>query len=176
MAGFYFLAISSGVGLLAFAWFILKAQSASALKVGLLAVFAGGTVLWSLRPRRDHFEAPGPELTRGDQPELFAVLDEVASAANQATPQEVYALQDVNAWVCTRGGVLGTGGRRVMGLGIPLLHLLTVDQLKAVLAHEFGHYGGGDTKIGRVVYQTRMGLGRTLEAVDGKAIAILFAV
>jgi hypothetical protein len=63
-----------------------------------------------------------------------------------------------------------------MGLGIPLLHLLTVDQLKAVLAHEFGHYGGGDTKVGRLVYHTRLGLGRTLEAVDGKAVAALFNV
>jgi Zn-dependent protease with chaperone function len=174
MAGFYLLALASGIGLLAFAWVALAAKSVATLKVALLAAVAGGTVLFSLRPRVDRFEPPGPALTREAQPELFGVIEDVARATRQAVPRQVYAVPDVNAWVSTRGGVLGIGGRRVMGLGLPLLHLLTVDQLKAVLAHEFGHYGGGDTKVGRLVYHTRAGLGRTLDAVEGKAIAILF--
>ena len=174
MAGFYLLAVGSGVGLLALAWAALSVQGAGGLKVAFLSGLAGGTVLLSLRPRRDKFEAPGPTLTKDAQPELFTVIEDVARAANQEMPVEVYAIPDVNAWVSTRGGVLGFSGRRVMGLGIPLLHLLTVDQLKAVLAHEFGHYGGGDTNIGRLVYHTRLGLGRTLAAVEGKSIEALF--
>ncbi len=174
MAGFYVLALASGVGLLALAWLVLQAKSAVTIKAAFFAAVAGGTILWSLRPQFDHFEAPGPELTRDAQPELFGVIDDIARATKQAMPRHVYAIPDVNAWVSTRGGLLGIGGRRVMGLGIPLLHLLTVDQLKAVLAHEFGHYDGGDTKVGRLVYQTRLGLARTLEAVDGKAVAVLF--
>jgi Zn-dependent protease with chaperone function len=174
MAGFYVLAIGSGVGLMTIAWLAAATKSAAGFKVAFFCAIAGGTVLWSLRPRVDHFEPPGPELTRETQPELFGVIDEVARATRQDMPQHVYALTDVNAWVSTRGGLLGVGGRRVMGLGIPLLHLLTVDQLKAVLAHEFGHYGGGDTKIGRLVYHTRLGLGRTLMAINGKAIAVVF--
>ena len=176
MIGFYVLAIGSGVGLLAIAWFAVTMKSAATAKLAFLSAVAGGTVLLSLRPRRDKFEPPGPRLLKEAQPDLFAVIEDVARAANQEMPVEVYAIPDVNAWVSTRGGVLGVGGRRVMGLGIPLLHLLTVDQLKAVLAHEFGHYGGGDTRVGRLVYHTRLGLGRTLEAVDGKAVAALFNV
>ena len=174
MAGFYLLAIGSGVGLIALAVFALSLQAAGAAKLAFFAAVAGGTVLWSLRPRRDNFEPPGPALTNEAQPELFTVIEDVARATNQEMPVEVYAIPDVNAWVADRGGTLGVGGRRVMGLGIPLMHLLTVDQLKAVLAHEFGHYGGGDTKIGRLVYHTRLGLGRTLAAVHGKSIAVLF--
>jgi heat shock protein HtpX len=174
MAGFYVLALATGVGLFAIAWIALLAKSAATIKLAFFSAVAGGTVLWSLRPRFDRFEAPGPELTREAQPELFGVIDDVARATKQATPRHVHAIPDVNAWVSTRGGVLGIGGRRVMGLGVPLLHLLTVDQLKAVLAHEFGHYGGGDTKVGRLVYHTRLGLGRTLQAVDGKLVSVLF--
>jgi heat shock protein HtpX len=174
MAGFYLLAIATGVGLFGFAWIAIKAKSAATAKVAFFSAVAGGSVLLSLRPRRDKFVPPGPRLTKEAQPELFKVVEDVAHATNQAMPVEVYAIPDVNAWVTTRGGLLGVGGRRVMGLGIPLLHLLTVDQLKAVLAHEFGHYGGGDTKIGRLVYHTRLGLGRTLEAVEGKSIEVLF--
>ena len=174
MAGFYALAIASGLGLLVLAYFAVIAKSAATLKLAFFSAVAGGTVLLSLRPRFDKFEAPGPALTKSAQPELFAVIEDIARTTNQTMPAEVYAIHDVNAWVATRGGILGIGGRRVMGLGLPLMHLLTVDQLKAVLAHEFGHYGGGDTKIGRLVYHTRMGLGRTLVAVEGKSIAVLF--
>ncbi len=175
MAGFYVLAIATGLGGFALAWLMVQGKGIGLYKFAFLSAAAGGTVLWSLRPRIDRFEPPGPRLTRAAQPELFAAIEDVARATDQSMPAEVYAVADVNAFVSTRGGVLGVGGRRVMGLGIPLLHLLTVDELKAVLAHEFGHYGGGDTKIGRLVYHTRLGLGRTLQAIEGKSIETLFA-
>jgi hypothetical protein len=82
-------------------------------------------------------------------------------------PAEVYLVPEVNAWVGQRGGLMGFGGRRVMGLGLPLLQLLTVSQLKAVLAHEFGHYYGGDTKLGPWIYKTRAAIGRTLYNLSG---------
>jgi hypothetical protein len=78
-------------------------------------------------------------------------------------PAEVYLVGDMNAWVAHRGGLMGMGARGIMGLGLPLLQTLSVSELRAVLAHEFGHYHGGDTKLGRFVYQTRVAIGRTLE-------------
>ena len=112
MAGFYLLAIASGAALLALAVFLTKAGGLGGLKLAFLSAAAGGTVLWSLRPRVDRFEPPGPLLTRDAQPDLFSVIDDVASASAQAMPVEVYATPDVNAFVSTRGGVLGIGGRR----------------------------------------------------------------
>jgi heat shock protein HtpX len=58
---------------------------------------------------------------------------------------------------------MGLGGRRVMGLGLPLMQLLKVAEFRGVLAHEFGHYHGGDTKLGPWVYKTRGAIGRTFE-------------
>jgi Zn-dependent protease with chaperone function len=86
----------------------------------------------------------------------------VADATQQASPSEVYVLPEMNAWVAQRGGVLGMGSGRVMGLGLPLLSRLTVAQFAAVLAHEFGHYDGGDTALGPWIYKTRAAIGRTL--------------
>jgi hypothetical protein len=60
---------------------------------------------------------------------------------------------------------MGFGSRRVMGLGLPLLSMLRVSELKAVLAHEFGHYYGGDTKLGPWVYKTRQALIRTVASL-----------
>jgi len=55
---------------------------------------------------------------------------------------------------------LAAGGSWVLVL--PLLQTLTVSQFRAVLAHEFGHYYGGDTKLGPWVYKTRGALARTI--------------
>ena len=54
-----------------------------------------------------------------------------------------------------------------MGVGLPLLELLTEAELRAVIAHEFGHYVGGDTALGPWIYRTRAAIGRTLEEVAG---------
>jgi Zn-dependent protease with chaperone function len=54
----------------------------------------------------------------------------------------------------------------VMGLGLPLLQTLTVSQFRAVMAHEFGHYYGGDTKLGPWVYKTRAAIVRTLLGIS----------
>jgi Zn-dependent protease with chaperone function len=124
-------------------------------------------ILRSILPRRDRFEAPGPPLIASRQPRLFAELASLAKATGQAMPAEVYLVADVNAWVSQRGGILGLGGRRVMGLGLPLLQVLTIPQLRAVLAHEFGHYHGGDVRVGPWIYRTRQALLRTLRGLAG---------
>jgi len=57
--------------------------------------------------------------------------------------------------VAQRGGMLGFGSRRVMALGYPLLSVLSVSELRAVIAHEFAHYYGGDTGFGPWTNKTR---------------------
>ncbi len=161
-AGFYLLALAIAAALIALPvleWVYAHRVDGRILVLGLAG---GGTILWSLLPRRDRFEAPGPRLTREAQPELFAEIDAVARAAGLAAPDDVYLVPDVNAWVAQRGGALGLGGRRVMGLGLPLLQALRVDAFRAVLAHEFGHYHGGDTRLGPLLYRTRAAIERTV--------------
>ena len=42
-----------------------------------------------------------------------------------------------------------------MLVGLPLLQLVTERGLRAVIAHEYGHYAGGDTRLGPWIYRTR---------------------
>lgn len=139
--------------------------------VALVCIVAAAVIAWSIVPRVDRFTAPGPELTRADAPELFAEIRKVAQATGQAEPSHVYLVPEVNAFVAERGGVMGIGSRRVMGIGLPLLELLTVSELRAVLVHEFGHFHGGDTKLGPWIYKTRGAMVRTIlnlqRAADG---------
>ena len=50
-----------------------------------------------------------------------------------------------------------------MGVGLPLLQALSVNEFRAVVAHEFGHYGGGDVTLAPLVYRTRAAIGRTVD-------------
>ena len=162
LIGFYALAVGIAIGLL---WIPYEAYSNNIRlpgKLVVLCVAGAGIILWSILPRFDKFKAPGPQLTEREQPELFEMVRSVSRATGEAMPKEVYLIPDVNAWVAQRGGVLGIGSRRVMGLGLPLMQILSVTQLRAVLAHEFGHYYGGDTRLGPLVYNLRGAMGRTI--------------
>jgi heat shock protein HtpX len=140
--------------------------------LGALGCFAAAAViLWSILPRIDRFEPPGPELARGEAPGLFGLIDELSRATGQRRPEHVYLVDDVNAFVTERGGVMGFGARRVMGVGLPLLQLLDVSELRGVLAHEYGHYDGGDTRLGPWIYKTKSAIGRTIENLSRAAEA-----
>src|SRR5437588_4616264 len=124
-------------------------------------VVIAGAMLWSLIPRRDRFEPPGPLLQRSSHPRLFAELDNIAASLNEPLPREVYLFGQVNAFVADRGGILGFGSRLIMAIGLPLLSILTISDFRAVLAHEFAYYYSGDTKLGPFIYKTQSALIRT---------------
>jgi len=137
-------------------------------QLGLLALgglVVAATILWSLVPRPEKFEAPGLLLEPQSHPRLFAELHTIAAALDEPLPREVYLVGQVNAFVADRGGVMGFGSRRVMGIGLPLLSSLTVSEIRAVLAHEFAHYYSGDTKMGPWVYKTQSAMIRTFRNI-----------
>jgi Zn-dependent protease with chaperone function len=90
------------------------------------------------------------------------MIHDVAKATSQARPEDVYLLADVNAFVTHRGGMMGFGSRRVMGIGLPLIKGLSPAELRSVIAHEFGHYVSGDVALGPWIHKTRAAIGRTL--------------
>ncbi|MDX2170594.1 MAG: M48 family metallopeptidase [Deltaproteobacteria bacterium] len=162
MIGFYVLALAMIAALLFVPYVEVAWAHHVNLKLTLLCLFGAAAIGWSILPRGDTFPAPGPALHEGDHPRLFDRLRDVATRTEQAMPSEVFLVPDMNAWVANRGGVMGFGSRRVMGLGLPLMQLTQVDQFEAILAHEFGHYHGGDTRLGPWIYKTRGAIGRTL--------------
>jgi heat shock protein HtpX len=155
----------------------LQSANTQLIVLQIAGIVVAGTIIWSLFPRWDKFEAPGLLLERSSHPRLFAELDGIAAALNEPLPREVYLIGQVNAFVADRGGIMGFGSRRVMGIGLPLLSVLTVPEIRAVLAHEFAHYYGGDTKMGPWVYKTQSAMIRTFQNIGslGKVgrIAIL---
>ncbi len=172
MIGFYVLALAMAAGLLWLPYAEWTYAHRIHPKLALFCVIGAGAILVAIFPRIDRFEAPGPRLDPAEQPRLFRQVREVARAAGQAVPSEVYLVNDVNAWVAQRGGWMGFGSRPVMGLGLPLMSRLSVSEFRGVLAHEFGHYCGGDTRLGPWVYKTRAAIARTLQVLADHSSAL----
>jgi heat shock protein HtpX len=176
MVGFYALALGIAGALLLVPFAELKYAHRLHAKLTVACVLGAGVILWSILPRRDKFVPPGPRLERKKHPRFYEELGRIAKATGQPVPEEAYLEMDVNAWVSQRGGFMGFGSRRVMAVGLPLLRILKVSQLRGVLAHEFGHYHGGDTKLGPWIYKTHEALFRTVEklAESGSALRHVF--
>ena len=146
---------------------VLEWMFADRLHFYLLALaFGGFGLLWSLVPRRGKWVDPGIAFDSTSEPELWAAIAQTAERVGQPMPASAYLIDDVNAFVASRGTFLGLGRRRVIGVGVPLMALLDERELESVLAHEFGHFYGGDTKLGPVVYATHNAIGRSLDAAS----------
>jgi Zn-dependent protease with chaperone function len=165
MIGFYTLAIGIAAGLLFVIYAELRWAHRINVKLTCVCLAGAGVILWSIIPRWDRFVPPGPLLDRRKHPRFHEELRRIAQAVGQPVPEEAYLEMDVNAWVSQRGGFMGIGGRRVMAVGLPLLRILSMSELRGVLGHEFGHYHGGDTKLGPWVYKTREALFRTVQSL-----------
>jgi Zn-dependent protease with chaperone function len=163
MAGFYVLA-----GSLAFAlvW-LVYAEVAYAnrldLKLAFVCIAGSFAIVKGCFFIADKFEPPGPRVTEKEEPKLFAMIHDVAARMGAGMPTEVYIVPDPNAYVAQVGGFMGiVGARRIMGIGLGFLNCDSIGQLKATIAHEFGHFQGGDTKLGGFIYRTRASIGRVV--------------
>jgi len=158
--GFYALAIVIALALAVG----IPAAEVSVHRANVFLTIAGiaiaVTILRAIIPRRHPFVAPGPELTAAEQPELHALLTEVAHKAGEDPADHVYADLDVNA------GVLEHRRRRMLVIGLPLLATMDIDELRSVVAHEYGHYRAGDTRFGVWIWRTRAAVSETVYALS----------
>ena len=174
MIGFYALGIGMAAALLWIPYAELAYLNHVTPKIAGFCVLTAGAILWALVPRPDRFEAPGPRLDEQNAPGLFIVVRDIAGKTGQEMPADAYLLTDANAFVTYRGGIMGIGSRRVLGIGLPLFHALSVAELTAVIAHEFGHYAAGDVSLGPWIYKTRAAIGRTLEGLKNSLLSAPF--
>ncbi|WP_269533348.1 M48 family metallopeptidase [Chitinimonas sp. BJYL2] len=94
------------------------------------------------------------ELTPAQQPDLFAFIYRLADEAGAPRPKRVFVSARVNAAVFYDISVLNLlfPSRKNLEIGLALVNVLTLSELKAVLAHEFGHFAQRSMAIGSWVY------------------------
>ena len=115
--GFYLLAIGLAIALLAVPYLEWTDLHRLNLRITIFCLAGAAIILFSILPTVEHFRAPGERADPQSHPRLFAELGAIATAVGEPLPEEVYLVQDLNAAVRQRGGIMGLGGRRVMLLG-----------------------------------------------------------
>jgi Zn-dependent protease with chaperone function len=130
-----------------------------------------GAFLWMvLKALWVEIDAPvGNEVTAREVPELFATIEDLGRRLGAPRFHHVLITDDFNAAVVQvpRLGLLGWD-RNYLLIGLPLLKSLTVEQLKAVLAHEFGHLAKGHGRVGHWLYCQRLRWHRLLAALEAQ--------
>jgi Zn-dependent protease with chaperone function len=170
LVGFY----AFSLGVVAFLGFVtwvefqlLSHPGATVVPIFLLLPPLGALlILLAIMPRGPRLGYPGRGLNSKRAPELFTFLRDVAKQTGQRMPRAVYLFDFPNAVVFDRGLFLG----RAIGLGLPFFDELTVDELRAVVAHEFGHYANRTGPITTTVYRAT----RTFAAASAAAGTVPF--
>jgi Zn-dependent protease with chaperone function len=132
------------------------------LAYAVILLLGGLAAAWIVLPRPVRTAVPGTRIRVAEQPELFDVIDEVARDVGVAPVDAVHLAFMPSV------AILQQGSRRVLLLGLPFLVGLDETELRAVLAHEYAHYRGGDLRAARWTWRTQMALGRALERFGGR--------
>ncbi|MCU0401348.1 MAG: M48 family metalloprotease [Algoriphagus sp.] len=88
------------------------------------------------------------------EPRLREMLEEVVQKIGTKMPKSVYLSNEVNASVFYDSSFLSMflPIRKNLQIGMGLVNVLSEEQFKAVMAHEFGHFAQRSMKLGSYVY------------------------
>jgi Zn-dependent protease with chaperone function len=94
------------------------------------------------------------EVKPAEQPQLFVFLHKLADDAGAPRPHRVFLSPRVNASVSYDLSLLNllVPSKKNLEIGLGLVNVLSLGELKAVLAHEFGHFAQRSMAVGRWVY------------------------
>src|SRR5439155_1223218 len=95
-------------------------------------------------------------LYEAEHPQLFAFIRQLCRDTAAPFPRNVYVSLEVNAAVFYDTSLLSLilPVRKNLLIGLGLVNMLDLDEFKAVLAHEFGHFSQSSMKVGSYVYTT----------------------
>lgn len=167
---YYVLTFYLGVELLQHSWLSLFGQRASSALWGLVTTF-GGLVALALGARllihcvygvfglltaqNDNAGAQpdGVELAKADCPDLFQEVAEVGARLGTVLPDVIWLVSrpECYALELRRFGIRPRR-RLVLALGLPHFEVLTIAELKVIIAHELAHFIS-DTRMAVLVYR-----------------------
>lgn len=94
------------------------------------------------------------EIHYEDEPKLFNLINEIVEEVQTSSPKKVYLSGDVNASVFYDSTFWSMFFpiKKNLEVGLGLINSCTVNELKATIAHELGHFSQRSMKIGSYVY------------------------
>lgn len=136
---------------------------AGVLAAGFFAMFMAKALIFIRRGK------PGDlELSAAEHPRLFAFLHRLADDAHAPRPHRVFVSPAVGAAVFYDVSLINllVSSRKNLVIGLGLVNVLTLGELKAVLAHEFGHFAQQTMAVGRWVYMAQQIAGHVVVRRD----------
>jgi Zn-dependent protease with chaperone function len=167
--GFYLLVLAYGLGLpFGMSWLAYKISSGNVLVLIMAGLGVGlvvGSLVGSAVALRSEPVVPrGIPLYREDAPELWRMIGEIAARVGTRAPDQVWLTGEVGASVVERSTFLGLlPGSRTLFVGLPVMLGLSRGELRAVFAHEHGHFAHQHSRLRAVSYRTHVAVGRVVE-------------
>lgn len=93
-------------------------------------------------------------ITKEEQPELFQMIEEIVKEVGTDFPKNVYLSSEVNASVFYDSSFwsMFIPVRKNLLIGVGLMNTISVDEFRAILGHEFGHFSQKSMRVGSYVY------------------------
>lgn len=111
------------------------------------------------------------EIKKEQQPALFKLIHETVGEVKTNFPKKVYLTADINASVfydATFWSMFFPVKKNLM-IGIGLMNSVSTLELKAILAHEFGHFSQRSMKLGSYVFHVNKVIYNLLHENDSYA-------
>jgi len=116
----------------------------------LILIFLIKFIFKSHKVDRSHLT----EISKKDEPELYNLIDEIVQEVGTSFPKKIYLSADVNAGVFYDSSFWSMFFpiKKNLQIGMGLVNAVTKEELKSILAHEFGHFSQRTMKVGSYVY------------------------
>ncbi|UHQ23664.1 M48 family metalloprotease [Lysobacter sp. 5GHs7-4] len=154
LGGTVLLALGMSVGLVVALLAISPVLLLKLIKVIWIPVAFGWFVLKALWVK---FEPPeGYVLGADEAPALRAEIERLREQTGAPPLKQILIDPNLNAGAASVPRLMGLlGHTHYLVLGLPLMQLLSREQFAAVVAHEFGHFGGGHGRFSGWIYRVR---------------------
>ncbi|MHC9084067.1 M48 family metalloprotease [Luteimonas sp. RIT-PG2_3] len=118
-------------------------------------------------------EPDGHRLAPNEAPELQREIERLRREIGAPPLQGIHIDGELNAAAVYMPRMFGLlGHHHHLVLGLPLIALLERDELLAVIAHEFGHFGGQHGRFTGWIYRVRLSWYRVLEGLSGHSAVL----
>lgn len=109
-------------------------------------------VVWAIQPDpvddRDAIEV-APESV------LHQWVHALSAAVGGTRIHRIVLTDELNASAHVSTGFMGLGAQRTLSIGLPLLQCLSSNEVKAIVAHELGHFSRQHNRAGQWIYRVR---------------------
>lgn len=94
------------------------------------------------------------EIKESEEPKLFEFLRDISKQTNTKFPARVFVSPEVNAYVFYNSSFwsLIFPVKKNLNIGLGLINSVNIEEFKAIIAHEYGHFSQKSMALGSYVY------------------------